>query len=551
MKQTTKPSKKIKETVGKNIVAAPFYMRALILGLFILCLMLPAGCARTGERAGYGLGDDAEAALGELDDEIPDELVEAPDLPQDDGIPLSFAERIAFRSTGFLDMNLSPDEMTIVERHFKYYLHEHRRTLERYLARAEAILPHLRQVFMETGVPEEIIYLAAVESGFNPKAVSRAGAAGVWQFMPSTGRHYGLTQNYWIDERRDPFKSTRAAAAYLKYLNARFDDWHLAIAAYNAGENKIERALRNTGARSFFELCVLNDNISDKSRLKLETQQYVPRLLAMVKIMRNLEILGLTPPDERPLNHVSVSVGPGTDLGALAANSGLRLDEFKALNPAYRFHISPPGSSSTAYVPKENSSRAETWLTKAGSSRFAGWQRYQIRRGDSLSTLAQRHGVSAGLILQANNLKGNSLREGNMLLLPGTRAALRASSSLAASGRSGQVIAAGSTIHTVQRGDSLYSIARAYGVKLENLRQANNMRPHDNLLTVGQKIGIPPKTGSAQRGSGGSEGRFIVRKGDTLYSIAAQNNTSVAELIRLNGLRANKPIQPGQEIILP
>ncbi|MCL1889132.1 MAG: LysM peptidoglycan-binding domain-containing protein [Desulfovibrionaceae bacterium] len=512
----------------------------------LLCVFFLGACAQSD---GYDLF--AENDL--------DELVEAPYLPQDDGIPLSFSERIAFRSTGLLDASLSAEELKIVERHFKYYLHNHRPTIELYLTRAGAYLAYLRKVFMDNGLPEEIIHLAAVESGFNPRAVSRAGAMGMWQFMPATGRQYGLTQNHWIDERRDTFKATLAAVSYLKMLKSRFGDWFLAIAAYNAGENKIEQAMRGTGAEDFFQLCRLNARLSPKQRLKAETQQYVPRLLAMIKIMRNLEILGFTPPPERqPEAVATIKVAPGTDLNALASGIGLRLEDFRNLNPAYRSHISPPHESSAAYVPDTHRQTAVAWLAKTDSSKFAGWRRYQVRRGDSLYALSRRHGISASLLMQANKMPNANLREGAVIIVPGgsgnsSLAAAEskppAGSSPAGNNSKPRAVAAGSTIHTVRRGESLYSIARSYGVSVDSLRKTNNMRADENFLSAGQKLGIPSKSAPAQRDAG--EARLVVRKGDTLYGIAMQNKTSVEELVRLNGLTPGKPILPGQEIRLP
>lgn len=533
--------------------------QVLLFCILIIFMSLPAGCALNGEGSFFAKTQSQEE-YGEIDeagdpiDEGPDEIVEAPELPQDDGIPLGSAERIAIHSTGYLDANLSPEEKRLVERHFKYYLHKQRSLFERYIQRSEDYLPYVRQVFLEKGVPEEIVFLAIVESGFNSRAVSRAGATGMWQFMRFTGKRYGLEQNAWLDERRDPYKATAAAADYLLKLYEMFGDWHLAIAAYNAGEGKISRALGHTGATSFFELCELNNNIPQrKARLRLETQQYVPRLLAVTKIMRNLEILGFTPPDEnKALKVTPVQVGPGTDLGSLARNSGVSWEEFKNLNPAYRRTISPPSAKSVAYVPENRSVQALAWLAKSESARFAGWQQYRVRRGDSLYAISLRHGVEVAVLRQANNMRGNFLREGQVMIVPGSRTTRVASASKAAPSREQkQVIAPGSSIYTVKRGDSLYSIATAHGVSVSSIQKANNMNSRQTRLMPGQKLGIPVQSQSTAVPSGGGSSLTVVQKGDTLYGIALENNTSVDELMRLNGLAPGKPIMPGQEIRLP
>lgn len=528
----------------------------LIVCILVIFMSFAAGCALNGPSSGASGGRTGLEAQGNTEgnpiDDGPDEIVEAPELPADDGIPLGSAERVAFHSTGHLDANLSPEEKALVERHFKYYLHKQRALFERYLERSEAYLPYVRQIFLEKGVPEEIAYLAIVESGFNVRAVSRAGATGMWQFMRFTGQRYGLAQNAWLDERRDPYKATVAAADYLLKLYSQFGDWHLAIAAYNAGEGKISRAIGHTGASSFFELCDLNHKIpTRRARLRLETQQYVPRLLAVIKIMRNLEILGLTPPDEgKALVLNPVKVSPGTDLGSLAKNSGLAWEEFKLMNPAYRRTISPPSTYSTAYVPPHRTELAEAWLSKAGAGRFAGWQQYRVRRGDSLYAISLRHGVSVPVLRQANNMRGNLLRENSVIIVPGTRLAQASPKKSAPLQQNKQIIAPGSSIYTVQRGDSLYSIATAHGVSIASIQKANNMSARQTKLMPGQKLGIPVISRESAVPSGGGAS-LVVRKGDTLYGIALEHNTSVDELARLNGLNPRRPIMPGQEIRLP
>lgn len=538
------------------------FKQILIFCVLVIFMAFSAGCAMNGNGS-FSSGAQSDMEYAELDEEMdeatgelldePLEIVEVPELPADDGIPLGAAERIALHSTGYLDANLSPEEKRLVERHFKYYLHKQRPTFERYVQRSEEYLPYVRQIFLEKGVPEEIVFLAIVESGFNSRAVSRAGATGMWQFMRFTGQRYGLAQNAWLDERRDPYKATVAAADYLLKLYEMFEDWHLAIAAYNAGEGKISRAISHTGATSFFELCDLNHKIpTRKAQLRIETQQYVPRLLAVTKIMRNLEILGFTAPDENKSAKVApVEIGPGTDLGSLARNSGVSWEEFKNMNPAYRRTISPPNAPSTAYVPMESTQRALAWISKAESARFAGWQQYRVRKGDSLYAISNRHGVPAEVIRQANSLKGNFLREGVVLLVPGSRptqtAVVKKPATIAAKQK--QVVAPGSGTYTVKRGDSLYSIAQAHGISVSSLQKANNMTTRQTMLMPGQKLGIPVQNASSAAPSGG--GSTVVRKGDTLYGIAMRNNTSVDALLRLNGLAPGQPIMPGQEILLP
>ena len=549
-------------------IAPVFFLLASVALLFC------AGCSGMKTTVG-GSSDTSFGYRTTSQNDAPEELVESPQLPSDDGVPLSAQERIALLSTGELDARLTPEERQQVELHFKYYLHKSRVGFERYLKRAEAYLPYVRKVFREHGIPEEVAYLAFVESGFNPNAVSRVGATGMWQFMRYTGTRYGLEQNYWLDERRDPYKATVAAATYLKQLYECFGDWHLAIASYNAGEGKISRALQHTGADNFFELCRLNSGIRErKTRLMPETQQYVPRFLAVTKIMRNLELLGFEAPDPKKAHKVvAVQVGSGADLAALARQAGGSQEVFKSLNPAYRRNISPVSGPSTAYVPEENAAKAIAWLARPESRNFAGWQQYKIRKGDSLYAIGQRFGVSVAVLRQANNLSSNNLRQGAVLMVPGGKqssnlAAAKPAAQPAQPGKgagvasgnknagSARVAASapantgGRPIHTVRRGENLYQIAQGYGISVSSLQAANGMSASESFLVAGQKLVIPA-SGSKASTAKTARNVYIVRKGDTLYNLAQRNNISLDELMRVNGLKRGKPIMPGQELLIP
>jgi membrane-bound lytic murein transglycosylase D len=518
--------------------------------------------------SGFGCAHNKTDLIEPAQEEWSEEIVEEPELPDDDGQSLYEEERIAFNSSGMLDADLSSEQKLQVERHFKYYLHANRAGFEKYLQRMELYLPYVQKVFTEMDVPLELANLAIVESGFNPNAVSRAGATGLWQFMGGTGKRFGLAVNYWLDERRDPYKSTVAAATYLRYLYEMFGDWHLAIASYNAGEGKISKAMEHTGAEDFFELCRLNQDIPVRAlRLKAETQQYVPRFLAVTKIMRNLERLGFTPPDPENAPVVApVQVGPGADLAAMARSIGMDYSEFRAMNPAYRRGISPVTGASTAYVPAAHGARAAAWLAQPQARRFAGWQQYKVRRGDNLSSLSQRYGISVPVLSQANNLAGKTLREGSLLLVPGSANAAptgreggAAASAKGISGNDSRNAAAnafsaaarkvdGRQIHTVRRGENFYRIAMNYGVSLASLLEANGISAKDSHLMAGQKLVIPAARPAA---TGKTRGIYVVRQGDTLYSLAQRNKISLDKLLRINSLDPDVIILPGQEILLP
>jgi membrane-bound lytic murein transglycosylase D len=541
--------------------------------VFLCALLALAGCTVAGQQSSPEL-----AAKYSPD---ADEMMPIPYTPRDDGVPLSPDELYAFKTVGELDRSLTEEEARIVELHFKFFLHQRRASLERFILRSARFLPNVRKVFTARGIPGDISYLLMVESGGNPLARSPAGAVGLWQFMPFTGKKYGLYQSTWLDERRDPYKSTFAASDYLLKLYGDFSNWHLAVAAYNAGEGKIGRAVSGTGASGFFELCRLDGQLEESARLKAETRDYVPRLIAISKIMRNLDRLGL--PQPRPdmaWDLAPMTVPPGTDLKGLASQMGFSWDEFKGMNPAYSRYASPPTSTSTAYVPPDRLSEAVRWAASNEARVYAGWREYTVRKGDSLASIAKRHQISVASLREANGIR-NLPRRGSVLLIPGRRDAVRqaqyapperavaAHSAGAARVRSG----VSSRVHRVQKGETMFSLALQWGTDVASIRAANGMGPRDNALKIGQSLTIPANskrvpaaplktTKSPPRSDARSVERpsqplsqrvrsITVQKGDTLYSISKKYGVSVADICQLNNLNKKSMLRLGQRIALP
>ncbi len=554
--------------------------------LLISCVfpLFAAGCAT------HGPSDSPRAGGGHFSIDAPEETVEAPYQPIDDGEPLTPAELAAFQSTGELDAALSAEEKHLVELHFKYFVHKNRRVMERFLKRSEPYLPYVRHVFTSRGLPEELAYLAYVESGFNPNAVSPAGAGGMWQFMPFTGKKYGLSQDRWIDERRDPYRATESAAAYLLKLHEYFGDWLLAVAAYNAGEGKIGKALSGTEASTFFEICRKNHLLDDKAQLRDETQQYVPRFLAVTKIMRNVKKLGFEEPDPKnALSVATLSVPPGVELAALARSANLSWEQFAGLNPAYRRSISPPGASSTAYVPHDREQPAKTWLANKNAGVYAGWSEHRVRKGDSLGTLASRAGVSTAVLRRVNGKSDNRLKVGEYLLVPGSVRAAKATlakiapdEARSAAARAGTGISKG--VHTIASGDTLYSLALRWDTTVDAICDLNDMEP-GSKLRLGQKVRIPgtkhapaasgpaEKTPEAEPAPGPSRSLAMVsqaaaapprapasvpsrpayvtvKAGETLYSLSRTHGRSVADLCAANDFTPKTRLRVGQKIRL-
>ncbi|MGD9392260.1 MAG: LysM peptidoglycan-binding domain-containing protein [Chromatiales bacterium] len=405
--------------------------------------------------------------------------------------------------------------------------------------------PYLYEVVTELKrrrMPMELALLPAIESGYRTTATSHSGAAGIWQFIKSTGDYYGLKRTRYVDMRRDPKASTQAALDYLQYLHKFFDgDWELAIGAYNGGEGTISRAQKANAARGkrtdYWSLS-----------LRRETMDYVPRLLAYSKIMKNPRKYGLTVyriPKTRVLSTVTTT--RAIDLKEAARRSDMDPNAFAALNARYVRHVTPPGNRNTIIVPRHKYTRFNTVLagmpeaqTGGLFSRVASKPRkksptttHRVRKGDTLSGIARQYGVSVTSIKQANNLRSNNIRVGQKLRVSGAS-------------KSGSPSRATSTTHTVRSGDSLYMIARKYGTSVDRIREDNGIS--GNNIRVGQKLKIRGGTRTASAGS--STRTHRVKSGDTLYGIARQYGVSVGAIEEANGLKTTN-LRPGQKLKIP
>lgn len=539
----------------------PFVMLSLF--LFLL-----ASCAK------YKGGDELDKYVAD-EEEVIDMAYE----PRDDGKPLTDKELLAFRTLGEIDKDMPLEDSQIVELFFKYFVHEKRGTFQRYLDRTQRYLPYMRKVFNERGIPEEMVYVSMVESGGNPVARSRSGAMGLWQFMPFTGRMYGLKQNSWIDERKDPYKATYAAADYFLKLYNDFGDWHLVMASYNAGEGKIGRALSGTNAKTFFELCRLDDKLPQKARLRTETREYVPRIIAFAKIMRSLKNLGFKEPSPKAIYDLRpVAVPAGTNLSGLARNTGLTWDEFVGMNPAYSRTASPPMQATTAYLPPDKISQAEVWLASKEARSFAGWREYRVKRKDTLTSVARRYKISVASLREANGFS-KLPRAGATIIIPtsSTRSvepvyAARADKSDLASRSKGK--------YAVRSGDTLFSLAQKWGTTVDSIRLANRMGK-SSALSIGQRLNIPANSTNAinSRSTSSSRSkssvktsstkdsrnipvvssshstitgnRYVVKAGDTIGEIAEAANVSSQDLYRANNMKSSSILRIGQTLIIP
>jgi len=418
--------------------------------------------------------------------------------------------------------------------------------ITRAFERASRYLPMMRRIFRENGLPEDLLNLAFIESAVNPRATSRAKAAGIWQFMPSTGRLYGMRSSWWLDERRDPEKSTRGAAEYLKRLHAMFDSWPLALAAYNAGEGKILAAIQRQRTRDFWSL-----------RLPKETRLFVPAFMAMTIISREPERYGFAPPPEEPLEAETVRLEHPTDLALIARAARTSLEEIRDLNPELIRWATPPDRRGyTIRIPAGRREALLEALERIPPGERITWIRHQVRKGETVAGIARRHGMDVQVVLEMNGLrKRQALKAGTILRLPGSLAEGTVRASEVRSARP-QLPTQSPERYTVKAGDNLARIARAHAVSVEDLRRWNSLsrdtrlRPGHRLTIFRSRPATAPRASVAGAGAPPTPAtkRYVVKRGDTLWAIARIHAVSPEDLRRWNKLSRDAALRPGQEL---
>jgi membrane-bound lytic murein transglycosylase D len=389
-----------------------------------------------------------------------------------------------------------------VEQFIQYFQTRGRRVFSSWLARSERYIPFMRNLLKESGLPEDLVYMALIESGFNPYAYSRAKAAGPWQFIYLTGKRYGLVSNWWIDERRDPEKSTLAAAKYLKDLYDMFECWYLAAAGYNAGERKIATAMKRYQTEDFWEL-------TKYRYLKRETKDYVPQMIAAALIAKDPEKYGFVGIEyQEPLRYEKVKVPEVTDLRLIAQACEVNLDEIKELNPELSRWCTPPNFPE--YEIKIPFGKKELFL-KNSQTLYSGerfeFKTHLVKRGDTLSSIARLYRVDLEPILEMNRLnKKSRLSIGTNLLIPlpkdqglkPDRVAKKESRETDHGSKKAQTMT-----YTIKKGDTLWSIANELGVNLGALSRWNNLYPEKKLMP-GDKLKIQmTKLSDPSEGSSG------------------------------------------------
>ena len=423
--------------------------------------------------------------------------------------------------------------------YINYFSTRGRGVLERALTRSGLYSDMIRRVLKEEGVPQDLIYLAEAESGFHPVALSHVGARGLWQFMSSRAKGYGLQRNWWVDERQDPEKSTRAAARHLKDLYKEFGDWYLAMAAYNSGPLTVMQAVQRTGYADFWQLYRRNV-------LPAETRNYVPIIIAVAIMAKNPAQYGLDQivPD-KPIPADTVRIDYPVDLRLVAECVDTSVATLQELNPSLLRMTTPREGSFALNLPAGTTEKFQKAIAAIPRDKRVWWRYHTVAQGETLAGVARSYHTTARAIAEANSLEDKELASGTKLIIP------------IAAGRYVEAVAYSRHItrYRVRRGDTLTSVAEDFGIPLIRLKRWNPrvrgklrsgmvlylhrpLPPGEHEATATRRASKSKRTSKLPASASAAPGKKVlhkVRRGETLYSIANQYNTTVAELRRTNG----------------
>ncbi|RKG85747.1 LysM peptidoglycan-binding domain-containing protein [Corallococcus terminator] len=536
------------------------------------------------------------------------DALEEPTFREDDTPPA--LARITDLST--FDVSLVKDRFDIpvdmqprVAEYIQFFQGPGRKWFRKWMARSTRYLPVMQPILESKGLPRDTVYLAMIESGFSANAYSWAHAAGPWQFISSTGKQYGLKQDFWVDERRDPIKATHAAASYLKDLYGELGHWYLAWAGYNTGSYRVRKMVERYGTKDWWLL-------AEEKGLAKETKHYVPKLIAAALVAKNPEAFGFSQEEfqyEQALDYDEVKLTDATDLDVLARSAGVSVMDVQDLNPELKRWCTPPASASKPYVlrlPRGTSPLFAENFQKLSPADRLTFRVHTVKRGDTLSQIALQYGTAPEAILQMNRLKSArtlKLRAELVIPVPSGRggsgdAGGAIASKVAQARRSGVVavrpedevpagtpkgpVAAGPVktekvngktrvTYGVQEGDSLWLIANRFQVSVDDMKQWNNLPRRNRTLSVGTLLTVWPSDskGAApakveERGGtivvasavagqapAGPKGKVhTLAEGETLWSVAQRYNVSVEDIMKWNHIKDHRTVPTGKLLSL-
>src|SRR4051794_9806813 len=382
--------------------------------------------------------------------------------------------------------------------YIRFFQTDAREHFSRWLARSTKWLPSMHAILEREGVPDDLVYLSMIESGFNAYAYSPAKAAGLWQFMVGTSRRYGIKTDFWVDERRDPIKATEAASKYLRDLRERYHgDWYLAWAGYNAGEGKVDKAIRRDSTRDFWRL------MSKGRTLRAETKHYVPKLIAAALISKHPERFGFRVEYEQPFDSDEVVIPDATDLKVIADSAGTTVERIRELNPELRRFCTPPGEFAMR-LPKGSKDQFAANFEKVGPEERLRFTQHKVEKGEPLAKIARAYGVGEAAILRTNGLKSyRQVKVGKVIVIP--------------VGKASRGLLAGAQLEDRHGRDHRTVQARSPVQKSVAAATAAAVRAKD------------------EERSDVKRAVYVVKPGDTLWGIAAKFSTTVDRIKRLNG----------------
>ncbi len=565
-------------------------------------LVMAAGCAHQPKLQNQNLGQ--TLAQGNTS---------APATISPEGTPMSEVPQVTLRDVEsyrltdpdgpkVVDEELEqiPTEINpLVNKWIDYFQGRGRPHMERYLARSSRYMKLMKKILRQNGLPEDLVYIALIESGFTSKATSRAAAVGYWQFIKGTGKRYGLEINSLVDERRDPVMSTQAAAEYFKGLYSVFGSWYLAMASYNVGENRVKREVMNHYTRDFWELAA-------KRRFPKETINYIPKFIAAKLIGNNPEKYGFSNIEYlTPIEFEHVKLEKPVNLRVMAEKMGINYDDLKDLNPKFKGEIAPLktvglelrvplGQIQAALAAAPNASVGKVeYVADAGDT-----QVYKIKSGDSLFTVARKYKTTVAWLRDANDLtKGRKLRIGQRLAVPdrsGRKTVVKAVAKVETKVEKTEDVEQASTVaevvttkgvfYIVQPGDTLSAIADDYSSNVEELRRMNKMT-RGSVLKAGMKLRVPKDEGlpvdpsgakrseksladkekDAEQGSvipinrsansnrdpQSANAAHVVKPGENLTTIAKKYGVTLGALRKANNLSKRSTLRVGSRLHIP